>query len=74
MSSNIIEASLLALLDGYVAKARATGAATHPDVEAAERQARDVLARRPAPMALARQLVTTYQTWVDAQSAPGGQP
>ncbi|MDO9456639.1 hypothetical protein [Nocardioides sp.] len=62
---------LVALLDGYVAKARATGAAAHPDVVAAERQARDVLARRPAPMTLARQLVTTYQTWVDAQ---GDQP
>ncbi|MFC5010318.1 hypothetical protein [Nocardioides plantarum] len=65
---------LVALLDGYVAKARATGVSDRPDVAAAERQARDVLARRPAPMTLARQLVTTYQTWVDAQSAPGGQP
>lgn len=57
---------LVALLDGYVVKARATGAAAQPDVQAAEKQARDVLARRPAPIALARQLVTTYQTWVDA--------
>ncbi|WP_148615674.1 hypothetical protein [Nocardioides rubriscoriae] len=66
---------LRALLDGYVAKARATGVADQPDVAAAERQARDVLDRRPAPMALARQLVTTYQTWVDTQAAtdrPGG--
>lgn len=60
-------ADLLALLDAYVAKARATGAADQPDVVAAERQAREVLARRPSPTALARQLVTTYQTWVDSQ-------
>lgn len=58
---------LVALLDGYVARARATGAAAHPDVVAAERQAREVLGRRPAPMVLARQLVATYLTWVDAQ-------
>lgn len=61
---------LLALLDGYVAKARATGAAAQPEVAAAEQQARDVLARRPAPIALARQLVTTYQSWVDASGGP----
>lgn len=60
-------ADLVALLDAYVAKARATGTAEAPDVAAAERQARDVLARRPAPLPLARQLVTTYQTWVDSQ-------
>lgn len=66
---------LVALLDGYVAKARATGAAGHPDVVAAEQQARDVLARRPCPVPIARQLVTTYQTWVDAQGqTTGGQP
>ena len=28
-------------------------------------QARAVLGRRPTPMAVARQLVTTYQTWLD---------
>ncbi|MCW2813093.1 MAG: hypothetical protein JWN84_548 [Nocardioides sp.] len=65
---------LLALLDAYVAEARATGAGAQPDVAAAERQAREVLARRPAPIALARQLVTTYQTWVDAQPGPTGAP
>jgi hypothetical protein len=29
-----------------------------------EHQARGVLERRPTPMAVARQLVTTYQTWL----------
>lgn len=66
---------LVALLDGYVVKAQATGAAGDPDVVAAERQARDVLGRRPCPVPIARQLVTTYQTWVDAQGqTTGGQP
>ncbi len=58
---------LVALLDAYVAKARATGVADRPDVATSEQQARDVLARRPAPMPVARQLVATYQTWLDAQ-------
>ena len=58
---------LVALLDAHVARARATGVADRPDVATAERQARDVLARRPVPMSLASQLVATYQTWVDAQ-------
>ena len=34
---------------------------------AAERQARAVLSREPCPMPLARQLVTTYQSWTDTQ-------
>ena len=36
-------------------------------VLAAERQARTVLSREPCPMPLARQLVTTYQSWTDTQ-------
>ncbi|WP_168929357.1 hypothetical protein [Nocardioides sp. GY 10113] len=55
---------LLDLLEAWVAKARAAGVADLPDLVASERQAREVLARRPAPMAVARQLVTTYQTWL----------
>lgn len=55
---------LVALLDGYAAKARALGVAERPDLAASEQQARDVLARRPAPMEVCRQLVTTYQTWL----------
>jgi len=56
---------LLDLLDAYVAKARSLGAADRPDLADSERRAREVLAREPAPMAVGRQLVGTYQTWVD---------
>ncbi len=55
---------LVGLLDAYVAKAEAVGVAAAPDVARAEQQARELLDRRPAPMVLARQLVTTYQTWI----------
>jgi len=53
------------LLDGYVAKARALGLVDQADLVASAEQARAVLARRPSPVAVARQLVTTYQTWLD---------
>lgn len=55
---------LVALLDAYVAKARAAAVADHPDLVASEQSARGLLERRPTPMAVARQLVTTYQTWL----------
>nr|WP_200954684.1 MULTISPECIES: hypothetical protein [unclassified Nocardioides] len=61
---------LVALLDAYVAKARAAGVATHPDLVESERAARALLERRPSPMAVARQLVTTYQTWLTKESTP----
>ncbi len=57
---------LAALLDAYVAKARATGLAGRDDLVGSEHQARAVLARRPAPMPVCRQLVATYQTWLSA--------
>jgi DNA repair exonuclease SbcCD ATPase subunit len=53
------------LLDAYVAKAKALGVADRTDLADSERQAREVLARRPAPMKVCRQLVTTYQTWLN---------
>ena len=56
---------LLDLLDAYVAKARSLGVAERPDLADSERRAREILAREPAPMAVCRQLVGTYQTWVD---------
>ena len=56
---------LVDLLDAYVAKARALGVVDRADVADSERRAREVLAREPAPMAVCRQLVSTYQTWVD---------
>jgi len=59
---------LVALLDAYVAKAKAQGVAGNPDLVESERQARAVLARTPAPMSVAQQLVATYQTWL-AQEA-----
>lgn len=56
--------AVVGLLDGYVAKARESGLAADPDLVQAEQIARDVLHRSPAPMAVARQLVTTYQAWL----------
>ncbi len=53
------------LLDAYVAKARSLGIADRPDLAESERRAREVLAREPAPMAVCRQLVGTYQSWLD---------
>lgn len=60
---------LVELLDAYVAKARALGLADRTDLAESEKQARDVLGRRPAPMAVCRQLVTTYQTWLTKETA-----
>lgn len=59
---------LTGLLDGYVAKARVAGLADHPDLVESERAARGLLARRPCPMAIAQQLVTTYQTWLTKET------
>lgn len=55
---------LSALLDAYVAKARALAIAEHDDLAASQERAREVLARRPAPMGVCRALVTAYQTWL----------
>ena len=60
---------LVDLLDAYVAKARSLGLADRTDLSESERQAREVLARRPAPISVCRQLVTTYQTWLTKESA-----
>lgn len=60
---------LVALLDAYVAKAKAQGVAGNPDLVESERQARAVLARTPAPMSVAQQLVATYQTWLKQEAA-----
>ncbi len=60
---------LLDLLDAYVAKANALGLNDRADLAESERQAREVLARRPAPMTVCRQLVATYQTWLTKESA-----
>lgn len=56
---------LTELLGAMVAKARALGLADRPDLAESERQAREVLARRPAPIAVCRQLVETYRSWLD---------
>lgn len=55
---------LVDLFDAYAAKAAASGVAQAPDVVQAELAARELLARRPCPLEIARQLVATYQTWV----------
>lgn len=60
---------LVDLLDAYVAKAKALGVADKPDLVESEKQAREVLGRRPAPMNVCRQLVATYQTWLTKESA-----
>ena len=62
-------AQLVGLLDGYVAKARAAGVAGHPDLAASEQSARALLQRRPTPMAVAQQLVTTYRTWLTKETS-----
>ena len=60
---------LVELLDAYVAKARALGLADRADLVESEQRAREVLGRRPAPVAVCRQLVTTYQTWLTKETA-----
>ncbi|MEI5676641.1 MULTISPECIES: hypothetical protein [unclassified Nocardioides] len=56
---------LVDLLDALRAKAAAHAIADQPDLAASERQARDVLAREPVPVPVARSLVGTYSTWLD---------
>jgi hypothetical protein len=60
---------LVGLLDAYVAKAKAMGVADNADLVESEKQARAVLARTPAPMSVAQQLVATYQTWLQKETA-----
>ncbi len=59
---------LVELLDSYVAKAHQLGLDDHPDLAASEKAARDMLDRRPSPTAIARQMVMTYQTWLQKES------
>lgn len=61
---------LVGLLEAYVAKARALGLAGRPDLADSERQARQVLDRRPTPMTVAKQVVATYQSWLTQAAAP----
>ncbi|MBS44993.1 MAG: hypothetical protein CMH83_17865 [Nocardioides sp.] len=56
---------LVGLLDAYVAKATALGYADRGDLRISEQRAREVLERRPAPMPVCRQLVATYQAWLE---------
>lgn len=56
---------LLDRLEGYAAKAAALGVAEQPDIRAAHDLAAEVLARRPAPLAVATALVTAYAAWID---------
>ncbi len=62
---------LVSRLDGYAAKAAAVGVGDLPDVVGAERTAREVLDREPAPIPVAHQLVEAFQAWVDWSAAEG---
>lgn len=64
-------AGLVDLLDAYVAKARALGLGGD-DLLVSEQRAREVLGRRPAPLAVAQQLIATYQTWLTQLSTEKG--
>jgi hypothetical protein len=55
-------------LEAYRAKATATGRAGAPDVARAYRMARTELDRTPCRMALAGQLVTLYQTYLQLEA------
>jgi hypothetical protein len=57
-------------LEAYRAKAIATGVAEVPDVAQAYQLARNALDDRPSRMALAKQLVTVYQTYLQTTPAP----
>ncbi|WP_370288626.1 hypothetical protein [Nocardioides sp.] len=60
---------LLDLLDASIVQARALGVAGGDDLVASERAAREVLGRRPCPLEVAEQLVTTYRTWLAKETA-----
>ncbi|NHA68892.1 hypothetical protein [Phycicoccus flavus] len=62
---------LVSRLDGYAAKASAVGVGHLPDVVGAERTAREVLDRRPAPIPVAHRLVEAFQAWVDWSATEG---
>ena len=64
-------AELVDRLQAYRAKAEATGVADQADVARAYAMAVETLGRRPAPMAVAEQLVALYQTYLrSAVAAP----
>ncbi len=54
---------LVARLDALALKASAQGLADDPDLVSAEAAAREVLGRRPCPIAVATALVATYEAW-----------
>lgn len=55
---------LTSRLDAFTLEASALGMDTHPDLAAAAAAAREVLDRRPCPVAVATALVDAYQAWV----------
>ncbi len=64
---------LLAQVEAQCVRARALGVAELPDVVAAERGARDVLGRRPVPVAVAREIVEVHLSWIQWWSSEAGQ-
>jgi hypothetical protein len=60
---------LVARLDGLALKASAQGLSSQRDLAAAEATAREVLARRPCPVAVATSLVDAYAAWLTYASS-----
>ena len=61
---------LVARLDALTLKASAQGLANERDLAGAEATAREVLSRRPCPVAVARALVDAYDTWLTLRRNP----
>jgi hypothetical protein len=60
---------LVARLDALTIKASARGVSSQRDLAAAEATAREVLARRPCPVAVATALVQAYDAWLSHASS-----
>lgn len=64
---------LVAQLDASALRASATGADADPELVAVQRLAREVLRRRPSPVAVATHLVGAHLAWVEWRTAvPAG--
>lgn len=55
---------LRAQVEAEVVKARGLGLTDVPDIVSAERAAREILARRPVPIFVAREVVDVHRAWV----------
>lgn len=64
---------LTSRLDASVVRAQAAGVSELPDVVAAQDNARDVLERQPAPVAVAEVVVSLHEAWVAWWGSESGQ-